>query len=212
MAANTRTFSPPHSVNQVVFNSEFNKLDTNGAESINRNSTVGGYRRVPLAPSAQFTLGGAPGLRLYHQAAGNEMLYTYAFTPAESIQIPLHGLPHGHLLVGAKADFLPPDAVRGGNPPASMPGIRVSKFSDTGAQTILGTANKAWVSEADYESGFIVTLGALAETIDLSDTVYMVELLLEGGANSFDGMLIRSLHLNVTIDPALGGPDFSHWR
>jgi hypothetical protein len=169
---------------------------------------VSGYRRIPLVPNAQFQVG-APGNQLYYN--NGDILITYAFNPPGGLWIPMSNLPHGHTLVGAKADFVPGAAVRGGNPPGNLPAISLYKTNDVGAPTSLGSTAHVWSDEATYEAGFVLTIAGLTEVINMNNTSYAVSFSLEGGANSFDGLQIRSLHVYCTIDHAYGGTDLSQW-
>lgn len=205
MAANSRAFIPPCSMNQTITSANFNAMDVNGAQSVNRNSTHSGWRRQPLLPTAQYNSSGA---RLYSAAFG-ALLCT---NNVGSANIPLLGLPHGHKLISAKVQFLPAGAH--GGQPTNLPQIDLYKFDS--AATSLRQATYTWVDIATYEAGFTLTTLALSpgETIDLSAYSYALRIAMESGTNSVSGMYILDCQVNCTVDPSYGtagGPDFSFW-
>ncbi|MFA4900901.1 MAG: hypothetical protein WC563_15390 [Brevundimonas sp.] len=203
MAANTRTFSPPASLNQIATATHFNKLDTNGAESVNRNSTVSGWKHLPLIPAhtnnvAAVVLVGTGGVTTIANVAFNQ---TFS----------LVGLLHGMQFTGCRINIIP-DVAHGAGAPIVLPVWTVYRVSLLGAATSLGTATYVWGvgDPAAYDAGYSLSIPAFAHTIDLANYRYVAELTPESGLNSQLSTL-QSIQANSTIDHAAGGTDLSLW-
>jgi len=209
MAANSRanTGGIAYSENEIVPFGEFNTVDTNAAQSVNRNSTVTGYCALPFIVCASATVEiSVNSSGVYQTTAVNG--YDHAF--------PLIGLPSGHVLTAVRLWIIPADAARGGTQPAVMPTLKVFKKLSTlasGTPDQLGaTYTATWGSEAAYESGQAMEVSGLAETIDTNSYGYFVVFTGENGADAYAGLKFGGLDASVTIDASYGGPDFTHWR
>lgn len=205
MAANTRTFSPPCSINQVITATNFNKLDTNGAYAPSRLNTASGYRLVTLQPLETVAATGG-GTRICTVGLGS----LSCANVSDDLYLYVPPLPDGHALAGLKIKFLPAGAHAA--QPAVLPSITAYKVDVDGATTSIGTASYAWVDIATYEAGFTLT-AALVHTVNETLTGYShrVKVILESGANSVTGMQILSMAISMTMDTALGGTDNSFW-
>lgn len=206
MAANTRTKSVGFAFNDTVTATEFNKLDTNGAQSINRNSSGSGNRRMPLTPAEMIDqAGGGLGTRMGYCIQGTIVTFNVAYY----IWLPLHNLPHGQVLSSVALTVLPAGAH--GAQPAVLPSIDVYRIDGSGSAVLLGTGTHTWTGIPGYEAGFDLTASGIAHTISNSLYTYWVRLTLESGVNSVTGLTARALYANCTIDHAYGGTDLTFW-
>lgn len=204
MAANTRTFAPPASINQIATATHFNKLDTNGTAGIRRDSSKSGYKRLPLAPSW------ASGQVV---TCDSGLFYAANTGAANDVTIPVIGLVDGHVLTALKMSFTPKGG-HGGGGPATLPLITLYKKSATGGMTSLGTATYIWngaVDPAQYEAGFTLEMTALAHTVDLETYEYIVILAPEDGAGALGDLVFHSISANQTLDTTEGGVDLPIW-
>lgn len=200
MAANTRAKTTGWSVNELVTAAQMNAADINGAQSVNRNSTVGGAKCMPICYIGS-TVAGVVVMsvtNLIYLDPGN---YYSHFA--------LVGLPHGHVLNSVTV-YLKPHA-HGGNPGVT-PVLSVWRAATTGAVTQIGAdGTYSWVDLPTYEAGISLTCGSLAHTIASQTYDYRIRIEHESGAN--DEILdLSSIVCNVTIDAAYGGADLSFWR
>lgn len=206
MAANVRAKPAGFGTLDVVTATEFNALDVNGAQSVNRNSTQSGTRRIPLAPVETFHESGGPTYTTLCFPTYGTLVCTN--TAVADLFIPIEELPHGHTLTTVTM-AVDPVAGHGGQP-AVLPSISVYSVNLAGVAALLGSGTHAWADVATYEAGFNLTASALAHTIDRSNT-YWVKVILESGGNSVTGCALLALSATVTIDHAYGGTDLSQW-
>lgn len=206
MAANTRTFSPPASLNQIATVTHFNKLDTNGTACIRRDSSKSGWKRVPFLPVETIdSAGGGVGTRMCAAAYGTLSCVNVAY----DLYCNLPELPDGHTLNDVKVHVHP--AGGHGAQPAVMFSIHVYKCADDGTATLLGSGTHVWADIATYEAGFDLLATGLAHTIDNETYTYQVKIILESGANSVTAGSLKNMKVYCTLDLAEGGADLSTW-
>lgn len=204
MAANSLTFSPPLGHGQPVTHTQFNSLDANAAQAINRNSTLTGYRHMPIKPVMQY---GATGTLLCYYTTGEELLTKNVST--DDIYFFLDELPHGHALREVHV-LVAPSSGHGGQP-ANLPELRVYRNDLILGQTLLGSATHTWADIATYEAGFSLSVTGLNDPIDRAVSVYVCRLILESGVNSQAGLAFSQCRAGVLIDHSYAGPDLSLW-
>lgn len=207
MAANTRTFSPPCSLNQVITATNFNKLDTNGTACIRRDSSKSGTKSHPFLPVETIDpAGGGLGTRMCYAYYGTLTCYNVAY----DVYCPLVELPDAQVLNAVTVHCHP--AGGHGAQPAVMFSIHVYKCAlSDGTATLLGSGTHTWVDIATYQAGFDLTATGLAHTIDLETYTYVVKIILESGANSLTAGQLISMKVTCTLDLAEGGIDLSTW-
>jgi len=209
MAANSRanTGGIAYSENEIVPFGEFNTVDTNAAQSVNRNSTTSGWCAQPI-----ILLGGtAIEIDVAHSTGQLVTTGNTGFGHAFA----LTSLPNGHILDGIRLYIVPANAGRGAGAPGNMPAMKVWRRTTTLSMTVtqLGATQTAtWVDEATYEGGQVLEVTGLAATIDNNTHDYFITFVTEYGANSFAGLTIAGLAAYVTIDASYNGADLCFWR
>jgi len=205
MAANTRIKPIGYGSNDLVTATEMQALQVQSAASINRSSSLGGYRTLPLI------LCGGSSIEM--GITDNGDMYTTGNTGFVHY-FPLLGLPHGHVLDAVRLWIKPADAVRGGNPPGNLPFMELFTIP-TGSGMVsdsLGTATAIFYDEAYYEGGQPLLISGLGHTVNLEACSYRLVFMGEYGSNSFAGLQLGCLECSVTLDTSEGGPDFTHWK
>jgi len=186
---------------------QFQPLQVQAAQSINRTNTHTGWRAMPICPIADAN----PG-RLVINSTGE---YETASGDAAYHVMPLIGLPNGHTLTAVRLWIIPANAARSSTQPEYMPILYLYKKASTlssGTPTTLGSFTATGGSESAYEAGQAMLIDGLTETIDLDSNAYYLVFRSEDGAAAYPGLQLGGLDAQVTCDTAYGGQDFTHWR
>jgi hypothetical protein len=205
MTANSRVFPLGLGFGEKVSHDQFTALDLNGAQSINRNSSVSGYRRFPLRPITTATPGGSI-IATGHASPANTLICNNI---AYTLILPLDELPHGQTLQSVGVVILPASG-HSSSAPAVLPELGVYKQGNAITGTLIKAASYTWTTYTDYEMGFVLMATTMGEVIDRAN-VYFAAITLESGANSQSGLALYTLFGWTDIDHSLGGADLSLW-
>lgn len=200
MAANNLVKTAGYGLGDQVTAAEFQALQVQAAQSVNRNGSASGAMNYPMIPIAGITSTDAWVIQLGQLIVSNA---------GAGLVFALDRLPDGHVLTQIRVKMLP----AGGHAlqPASLPYLKIYKIALDGTATLLGTFTYSWVDVGTYETGFYLALGGLAETVSLATYRYICEVGVENGANSVYGTIIKSIEVSMTIDHAYAGADVTCW-
>lgn len=204
MAANSRANSSGWSLGEKLTYTQANTLDTNGAQSVNRNSTESGWRRVPIAPMSE-SYGATPHI----YKCGVNGIVSMLNADVEMF-VPLHGLPQGHVLNNIRVKLVPQSGH--GALPTTLPIVSLILDDALGPATVVKSVACTSANVGTYQLGFTLTPAATPTvTIDNSAHVLLVGIKPEHGTNSIYGLVVMSIEAYCTVDPSYAGPDFSFW-
>lgn len=208
MAANTLTRVGGFAYNTPATATEFTKLDTNGAGAIARASTHTGTRKIPLYPVDTIdSAGGGLGTRMCSVGYGSLTCVNVAY----DLFVPLHELPHGHIL-NTVAMKIVPGGGHGAGAPAVLPSIHLYKVDTAGTATLLASsAAYLYVDAVTYEAGRTIATTNANHTIDRENYTYVIKIVMESGVNSQTGCVIRGGECSITVDNTYAGPDYTFW-
>jgi hypothetical protein len=206
MAANALVHAAPGwASGEVLTPAQITQIDTLLSQAPNRNSTQSGTRVIALDPVDVSYFDAGVVKRLCIPTYG----VLTCVNAAEDIYIPMHELPHGHVLTTTTLKVI--GAAGHGALPGTPPVLDIYKVTSGGVATSLGHTHDPSANFAAYEVAHDVAVSAMAHTIDRATYCYWAKIVLESGLNSVTGMTILSLTAACTIDHTVGGVDLSLW-
>lgn len=217
MAANTLVHvAPGWALREKLTSAQLTKLDQHAAQSVNRNSTHGGARCLPLRPLSQVSMVGGTLHSLCD--AGGVVGDVSCGNYSEQIVLPLLDLPQGHSLISASVHVKPMVGHTGTFPNGTgvtLPRLRLYRKAEaTRTSELLGDSGAyPWVDLAAYEAGFDLSAAVTAgpTPVDWSVYTYWLTFNLEGGPDSVPGLVLNNLRALMLFDYSYGGPDLSLW-
>lgn len=207
MASNVRAFSGAGCPSGgAVTHGEFNVMDVNAAQAVNRNSTASGYRNMAIRPICSI---GASAAQLCKCVPGKLITFNVA---TDDLFLELDELPHGHTLDQVTIRVLPSGG-HSSSAPAALPKLSLIRLEvgTSGSYTMLASQTYTWINETTYELGFALGVSSLGEVIDRYSYRYQVQFQLESGSNSIAALAIFDLRAKMLIDHAYAGTDISIW-
>lgn len=202
--SNTRAIGRDYSRNELVKSTEFNTVDTNAAQSVNRTNTSGGYKLMPIC------IARATQYEFLNVSADGRFSFSVPSGASTYIFLPMFGLPDGQTLAGAKLKYKP--ATGHTAEPASLPTLQLYGATVNGTAGVIGaTIEHTWVDTATYQAGITLEVTGISHTIDCATYDYYARVRVEAGSSAVSGSTIQSFSVDVDVSTACGGTDFCHW-